>query len=288
MNRRLIVTADDFGMSLEVNEAVEAAHRHGMLSGASLVVAGAAVDDALRRARRMPGLDIGLHLALYGAPAAAPREEIPSLLRRGGEGLGMRPALTGAQIALSASLRAEARREIAAQFRAFGRSSLRLAYLDGHWHCHQHPHLLAMAIELGRPQGLAAVRVPYEPPLASWRAAQGEGLFRRLADAAPHRFLAAAMRAQLRSAGIAWNDWFFGKADGGDMTWPRLERLVAALPAGVSEFGLHPATAVWRGPDAPPQDWRAPEELIALLDPRLPEVCRRHSVVLTRYSEIGR
>jgi len=71
----LIVTADDFGMSIPVNEAVEEAHRRGILTCASLVVAGAAADDAIRRARRMPGLGVGLHLAMLDAPSALPESQ---------------------------------------------------------------------------------------------------------------------------------------------------------------------------------------------------------------------
>src|SRR3954467_3263603 len=78
--RSLIVTADDFGMAPEVNEAVEEAHRRGVLTSASLVVTGAAAPDAVARARRMPGLGIGLHLALVSAPAALDPAEIPALI----------------------------------------------------------------------------------------------------------------------------------------------------------------------------------------------------------------
>ena len=58
-------------MSLEVNEAVEQAHREGILTCASLVVAGDAAADAIARAKRLPKLGVGLHLAIYGARAAA-------------------------------------------------------------------------------------------------------------------------------------------------------------------------------------------------------------------------
>src|SRR5215469_9338832 len=60
--KRLIVCADDFGLDVAVNEAVEEAHRHGILSCASLMVAGPAAADALARARRLPTLGVGLHL----------------------------------------------------------------------------------------------------------------------------------------------------------------------------------------------------------------------------------
>src|SRR4051794_16931156 len=90
MTRRLIVTADDFGMAPEVNEAVEAAHRRGVLTCASLVVTGAAA-DAVARARRMPDLGVGLHLALVSAPPALDPLDVPVLMDRKGRGLSGRP-----------------------------------------------------------------------------------------------------------------------------------------------------------------------------------------------------
>ena len=92
MSARLIVTADDFGMSLEVNEAVEEAHRKGILTCASLVVAGEAAEDAVRRAKRLPELGVGLHLAVFGARASAAE---PSLLAPDGVNLGESPVSTG-------------------------------------------------------------------------------------------------------------------------------------------------------------------------------------------------
>ena len=62
--RYLIVTADDFGAALAVNEAVEIAHTQGILTAASLMVGGEAADDAVERARRLPGLGVGLHVVL--------------------------------------------------------------------------------------------------------------------------------------------------------------------------------------------------------------------------------
>ena len=60
----MILTADDFGAAVEVNEAVERAHRHGVLTAASLMVAGAAAHDAVARARNMESLRVGLHVVL--------------------------------------------------------------------------------------------------------------------------------------------------------------------------------------------------------------------------------
>ena len=287
MSRRLIVTADDFGMSLEVNEAVEEAHRKGVLTCTSLLVAGDAAADAFARARRMPGLGVGLHLALYGAPAAAEAQSVQDLLDTQGTDLGERPAQTGARIALSVRLRRQVKSEIAAQFRGFAREGVALDHLDGHWHCHQHPTILNIALKEGAAYRLRAVRVPFETPWHGWRAAGRRRLGPRVTDAVGHWPLAVLMRRRLRRAGITANDAFFGKHDGGsiDITW--LTRLVRRLPKGVSEIGLHPSSTPWSGRHAPPAHWRTRAELDALLDPAFRDTCRSAGVTFVRFADLS-
>ena len=283
MTRHLIVTADDFGMSQDVNEAVEQAHREGILTCASLVVAGDAVDDALRRMARMPALGVGLHLALYGAQAS---HSEPSLLAPDGVHLGENPASTGARIMLSATVREAARREVAAQFEAYRKTGLPLGHLDGHWHCHQHPAVLAMAIKLGKPLGLKAVRLPYEPWQFS-RAVAGQGLaLSRLGHAMGHWPLALAMRRQLRAAGLVTSDRFFGKNDAGFVSEALLERLARHLPPGVTELGLHPAARTWTGPHAPPAEWQQAGELAALTSPRVKAALEERGIKLIRWADL--
>src|SRR4051794_34141552 len=82
--RTLIVTADDFGASLAVNDAVEQAHRQGILTSASLMVAAPAAGDAVARARRLPALKVGLHLVLTDGRPLLPARDIPALVGRDG------------------------------------------------------------------------------------------------------------------------------------------------------------------------------------------------------------
>ena len=281
--RRLIVTADDFGMSLEVNEAIEIAHRQGILTCASLVVAGDAAQDAIERARRMPALGVGLHLALFGAHAAY---SVPSIVAPDGRDLGERPVRTGTAIMLSARAREAARREIAAQFDAYRRSGIPLGHLDGHWHCHQHPTVLAMALQEGRPLGLRAVRIPFEPYGFSRRiGAPGHDL-QRLAHVAGHAPLAWAMRVQARRAGMRTNDRFFGKTDAGFVTEAMLLRLVENLPPGVTEIGLHPSVGPAGGLQAPPIDWQPQGELAALISPAVAAAAKAAKVHLDRWADL--
>ncbi len=285
--KQLIITADDFGMSLEVNEAVEEAHRKGLLTCASLVVAGDAAADAIRRAKTMPELGLGLHLAQYGAPVA--HAGLGQPLSDDGVNLGASPVSTGIAIMLSPKARAVARREIEAQFSAYAQSGLPLTHLDGHWHCHQHPAVLAMAIELGKPLGLKAVRVPYEPWRMAWQVSGQVIGLGAMIQAAAHRPLAAMMRAQCRRAGLATNDFFFGKGDAGAMDAALMIRMARALPNGITELGLHPAMDGWagRGPNAPPAHWQLSEEVRALCDPALRAELTAQNITLCRWADLA-
>lgn len=283
MTRRLIVTADDFGLSAEVNEAVEQAHREGVLTCASLMVTGPAFADAVRRARRMPGLGVGLHLAIYDAPAAH-RE--PSRIAPDGQALGLDSPVTGAAIMLSSKVRAAARREVQAQFEAYRKTGLALGHFDGHHHCHQHPAILAMGIAAGRSLGLKAVRVPYEPYGFSRRVAGGGLRPGRVAHVLGHYPLALEMRRQIRAAGLRCNDAFFGKNDAGAVGEDTLLAMVAALPEGVTEAGLHPASSPWSAPHSPPADWRPAEELAALVGPALRAAIASSGVCLIRWADL--
>jgi hopanoid biosynthesis associated protein HpnK len=285
-DRQVIVTADDFGMSIEVNEAVEEAHRRGVLTSTSLVVTGDAAADAIARAHRMPQLGVGLHVVLLDAPAALCKEQIPELMDVDGRGLGRSAWKTGSKIMLSPDVRRQALAEIRAQFELFRKSGLPLDHVDGHWHFHQHPTLLSALIALAPEFCFRAVRIPFEPPIESWQAAGRTGLGRRVLDLTAHWPLHHRMRRMLRSAGIASNDWFFGKNDGGAIGRDWLLRLLSHLPKGVSEIGLHPAIRSWTSPYAPPAHWRVADELAALVDPDVVAACRRPGLRLTKFGEL--
>jgi len=284
MTKRLIVTADDFGMSMEVNEAVEEAHRNGILTCASLVVAGDAAEDAIKRAKRLPDLGVGLHLAIFGARASA---EGRSVVAPDGKNLGYSPVLAGSAIMVTPGGRRAARREIAAQFEAYRKTGLELGHLDGHWHCHQHPAVLAMALEYGVPLGLKALRVPYEPFGFSRRVAGTTKTGARLGHAIFGKPLTSLMRLMACKAGVAVNDTFFGKIDDGFISEELLLSLLANLPEGATELGLHPATETWSGEHCPPAHWKQADELAALTSPKVRAEVARQGIDLIRWAELA-
>jgi hopanoid biosynthesis associated protein HpnK len=260
--KKLVLTADDFGAAVEVNEAVERAHRDGVLTAASLMVSGAAAHDAVARARAMPSLRVGLHLVLVEGRPVLPARAVPDLVD--GQGFFRNDmARAGAAMFFLPKVRAQLAAEIEAQFEAFVATGLKLDHVNAHKHFHLHPTIAALMVRAARSHGVKGARVPLEP----------QAVLRRIE---PHRAnatvalttpFARALRARFRRAGIAAPDQVFGLAWSGAMTPSRLKGLIAHLPEGLTEVYLHPATGPYPG-SAP--GYAYVEELRALTDPGIP------------------
>jgi hopanoid biosynthesis associated protein HpnK len=260
MKRFLIVTADDFGIHEAVNEAVSQAASAGILTATSLMVGAPAADDAVRRARQLPQLRVGLHLVLADGFAVLPRDQIPDLVDEQGRfGDGM--WLDGVRYFALPGLRRQLEAEIRAQFAAFSRTGLALDHVNAHKHFHLHPTLLAMIVRIGREFGMSAVRVPHEPLWYSGRRAN-------LGAMTAATFLTpwvALMKARLRAGGITYNDQLVGIASTGQLDEQTLLEILAKLPPGTTEIYLHPAVDT-RTPITPSMsDYRHGAELAALL-----------------------
>ncbi|GBQ27151.1 hopanoid biosynthesis-associated protein HpnK [Gluconacetobacter azotocaptans] len=260
--KRVIVSADDFGLSEEVNEAIEIAHRDGLLSTASLMVAGPAAADAIARARRLPGLHVGLHLVVIEGPATLPPADIPSLVDRDGQFPSNQLEL-GINYFFRPGVRRQLAAEIEAQFAAFARTGLTLDHANAHKHMHLHPTVGKLMIESGLRHGLRAIRVPLEPPEPLFAA----GTYSDSPGAAALRRWTGVLRRQAHRAGLRTNDWCFGIAWSGHMTTDRVAALAAHLPDGLSEIYFHPATAKNALIDRVMPDYEHAAELAALCSP---------------------
>lgn len=244
--KRLIVTADDFGASPEVNEAVERAHRGGILTAASLMVTGVAAADAVARARWMPRLGVGLHLVLVEGTPALPPERIPALVGRDGR---FRTDMLRAAIRIFADPRARSQlhAEVEAQFARFAATGLPLDHVNAHKHFHLHPTIASAVLRIGPSYGMRAVRAPYEPGTPGVEARWARRLARRLRR--------AGMLTPDRVVGLAWT---------GRFTTERMRAALEHLPEGLTELYTHPATGAYPG-GAAGYDYVG--ELAALTDP---------------------
>jgi hopanoid biosynthesis associated protein HpnK len=240
--KRLIVSGDDFGVAVEVNEGILRAHREGILGQTSLMVTGEAAAPAVDLARAHPSLAVGLHLVLAQGRPAAPARDIPELVRADGafRDTPIRNGLRYAWAYVRTAGRAQLVREIEAQLAAFARTGLALAHVDGHLNMHLHPMVLPILLELRSRYGIRAMRVSRESLAAALRYDRRH-LPRKCFEGLVFHALAAYATPRLAAAGVVTSDRVFGMHETGHVDEAYLLHVIATLPPGVSEIYAHPA-----------------------------------------------
>ncbi len=240
----LVVTADDFGASLSVNEAVEQAHSAGVVTSASLMVRGAAFADAVARARRLPRLSVGLHLVLCdGRPVTTGGQG--SLLTDGGGRFVDSPLKAGWRYGIRRRLLAPAiEEEIEAQFEAFAATGLRMDHVDGHHHLHMHPVVFPYVVRAASRFGASVIRIVEEDVAGRLGGLRVSGE----ASAAVLRSLASGCRRRLALASACTTfDRVYGLRETGRLDELSLIQLARRLREKKVELYAHPDEATEAG-----------------------------------------
>lgn len=238
--RRLIVNADDFGASEQINEAVIRALNEGVLTSASLMVTGAAFEQAVMLAKENPGLAVGIHLVTVVGRSALPRSEIPSLVDQDGN-FSNNPTAAGLKYYFSPQARRELRRELAAQFEKFHSTGLPLSHIDGHLHLHVHPVIFNIALELGAKYGARRMRVPVEDRRLALEFDRRDFL-RKTVHAMLFGGLGVYMKRKLRARGFKFPERVYGNLQSGRMSEQYFLYVLDTLSADTSEIYFHPAS----------------------------------------------
>jgi hopanoid biosynthesis associated protein HpnK len=279
--KKLIINADDFGLSGGANRAVIRAHREGILTSTSLMVGGQAFDEAVSLAEENPGLQVGLHLTLLQGKAVLPPQELPGMVDREGN-FPIDPVTTGMRYFFRRSLRRELEREIEAQIIRFRETGLPLSHIDGHLNIHMHPTVFSILAELMPKYGITSFRLTREN-LARDPGGDGERSFGRKLDAFIFARLAEHCRPVLDRLRIQYADEVKGLLNSGRMTEEYLLKVLDCLEDGCTEIYFHPGClpdpelAAWM------PDYRHEEELAALTSPTVREKISKQGIRLGNY-----
>jgi hopanoid biosynthesis associated protein HpnK len=288
--RYLIVNADDFGWSERVNAAVLRAHREGILTSASLMVAESGWQEAVQIARDNPVLGVGLHVALTFDRPLLPVARIPHLVRSTGK-FETDPLRAGLRYAFSRAARRELGEEMEAQFERFASTGLPWDHVDGHQHFHMHPVVFRRLLALCDTYGVNRLRVPRESLTAHLRGA-GDGLTPLAAGAMVLQILCRINLRALRRKGtlggrpIFLCDRVYGDFQSGNMHTAYTLRLLDRLEGRTCEIYYHPGAEYARPlPPAEQADGVRDVELKALLDRAVKAKAAALGLRLATYAE---
>ena len=270
--RRLIVNADDFGLSSSVNEAVVRAHRDGILTTASLMVNEPGCAEAVNFAKQNPGLGVGLHLTLVMGHSALASDKIPGLVNARGE-FSDSPVGAGLGYFFNRNLREQLRAEIRAQFERFHATGLPLDHVNGHLHLHLHPVVFKILTEDAEELGIRQMRLTREPFWMDVPLGRGRRLYRASHAAI---FFCLSWRAQstLRRNRIAHTRRVFGLLQNARVTAEYVLKLLPLLPPGDSELYSHPSLD------------KSNREFDALVSPRVKDLVGQLGIELIRYQDL--
>ena len=270
--RRLIVNADDFGLSSSVNAAVIQAHRNGILTTASLMVNEPGCAEAVRLAQENPRLGTGLHLTLLMGHSALAPAAIPGLVNARGE-FSNSPVGVGMNYFFKGKLRSQLRAEIHAQFEKFQATGLKLDHVNGHLHLHLHPVIFSILMEDAGKLGIRHLRLTRDCLARSRRMASGRWFY-RVSHAGIYEWLSNRARRPLEQRGIRHAQITFGLLQDSQVDEDYILKLLPELPAGDSELYSHPSLDKFK------------HEYEALVSPRVKALVAAQGIQLIRYQDL--
>jgi hopanoid biosynthesis associated protein HpnK len=280
--KRLIVNGDDFGYSREVNAGIIRAHREGILTSTSLMVADAARDEAVALAKDNPALDVGLHLVVCMGRSVLPASEIAPVVDELGR-FSNNPVLSGLRYFFTTGIRnkliAECRAQIELHLKLIGY----LNHIDGHLNFHVHPAIADIVVELAQEYKVPCIRLPAEPVFTTL-AVSRDRLVGKLIEAMIFRTLSRRTRRMAVERGIRSTDRLFGLHQTHHITEDYVLGVMDRLPDGLTEIYFHPAMDIGGTPPAPSVQL----ETEVLTSARVRDAIASHGIHLTTFGEVAR
>ncbi len=291
--RRLIINADDFGLTAGVNRAIAEAHQRGIVTSATLMANSQAFDEAVAIARSATGnnFSVGCHVVLLDGEPLLPATQVPSLLEPKNGASCFRESLNGFAVA---SFRhqlnpEEIEAETAAQIGRLQASGIQPSHLDTHKHAHMFPGVLRPLLRGAKSKGVGAVRNPFGQvwplPLASLL--RTRQVWIRFAQLNVLRNFAGNFRREVEAHGLRTTDGSLGVLVTGVLDLKLFTAIVESIPDGTWEFVCHPGYN-----DADLDNVRTrlrgsrQQELSLLTSPEAKDLLRRRGVELISYHEL--
>ena len=288
--KRLIVNADDFGLTEGVNRAILDAQQRGIVTSTTLLANGAAFDSAVRLAREAPLLGVGIHLNVTDGRPVTRASSIPTLINEDGL-FRCRPASLAANISAGRIRLDDIECELRAQIEKVQAAGVPVTHIDGHKHFHTWPSIFTIIIRLAREYGIRGIRCAAERParlreLMRSREAAGR-ILKQYIVGRGLALLAKDAKIKLRRADLRCPQFFWGVTQTGFLDIASLEEILRSLPDGINELMCHPGYADAELARLPTRlQAQREKELEALTAPQIKALVSELQIQLISYREL--
>jgi len=284
--RRLIINADDFGLTSGVNRGIRDAHANGIVTSSTLMACGARFDEAVGLASQIPKLSVGCHVVLVdGFPTLRDVKASSLTVTNNGAAPCVRESLLNfAGLAIAGRLdEAEIENEITAQIKKLQAAGIHVSHIDSHKHTHMFPVVFRAALRAGQNCGVRAIRNPFEPLLFA-----SGGNWKRRFQLGVLRGYRAKFREELAKSGLVTPDGCIGIVATGGLKLETFSSLIENLPEGTWEFVSHPGYNDAELGSAKTRLRHSREQELAILtSPVAKELLRRAEIQLISYHELA-
>lgn len=283
--KRLIVNADDLGLSHGITDAILQCHAKGIVTSASFMVNQPASEYAAERLRKYPTLDVGIHLNLCQGEPVLPPEEVPSLV--GPNGYFLRPSEMGRRLVRWRVSPKDIEAEFRAQIDRMTAHGLQPSHADSHHRFHIYP-AAAMAFRRAlESRGINRARSARKStwPRTRLAGAHSGNLLRRMTVHSYNYLLQSTLFRGLKTpdAGVALSSRFRGRLHALPEAWMFA---LANMPAGTYEIWCHPGFAESGFSERDPLRDQRCVEAAMLVDPLLLDIVSQRGIQLISFRSL--
>jgi hopanoid biosynthesis associated protein HpnK len=290
--RRLIINADDFGLTEGVNRAILEGHRRGAITSTTLMANGSRFASAARSAKSAPELSVGCHVVLVDGEPLLPSEQVRSLLAASSNGAASlrRGFLELARDNFRHRVQpSEVEAEAAAQIHTLQSAGISVSHVDSHKHAHMLPSICNAVLQAAKICGVKAVRNPFVPfkPLAFAHLLRRPKLWTRYTEVKVLRRYEDQFREMVARAGMVTTDGSFGVLVTGALDEGLFEAIIGSIPEGTWEFVCHPGYNDAELDNVHTRLRSSREkELAVLTSDRARDLLKKHGIELISYHQL--
>jgi len=281
--KKVIINADDFGLSKGVNEGIILAHQKGILTSTTLMANMPGFTQAVGLAKQNEKLGVGIHLNIVRGKPLSPAENVGSLLNKDKKFFSSLFILLR-RIWSRKINQQEIELEFRAQIEKILENDIQISHFDSEKHIHCLPSLLKIILKLGKEYNIKRIRYINEYCLSPRLFQSAKSIFASLS--------CLSMKQKIRKNGLFMPDRSYGICKSGRISSPSIKKFLSTLKEGVTEIMVHPGFMTQELLDLEKEigsfyiNKYREKELKALLDRELKQIIKDKEISLISFNQL--